>query len=360
VTLSKLKAASGADRTPLPIRIADPADDAGWDELIRQCPGAHVFHSSEWAEVLRSSYGYQPCYFLSAAGHDFDGMLPFMEVRSWVTGRRGVSLPFSDECPALGEREEVFEALWDAAASHGRARGWKYVEIRCGRQFLPGAVPASTFFLHELGLSDDKEGLFAALDGAVRRAIRKAENSGIEIETAQSLDAVEVFYELQCRTRRRHGLPPQPFRFFRNIHKYLLMQDKGFLLLARHQDRPIAGAVFLHFGEQSIYKFAASDKRFQHLRANSLVLWRGIQSLAGKGCRVLSLGRTPISNEGLRRFKRAWGCRETSLDYVRYDLRRGRFISHCSSVSRLPNRVFRVMPGFISRLAGELLYPHAG
>ena len=44
------------------------------------------------------------------------------------------------------------------------------------------------------------------------------------VEILQSVEAVRIFYSLQCQTRKKHGLPPQPFKFFLNIHKHILSQ----------------------------------------------------------------------------------------------------------------------------------------
>ena len=38
---------------------------------------------------------------------------------------------------------------------------------------------------------------------------------------------------------------------------------KGFVILASHQDKVIAGAIYFHFGEKVIYKYGASNKCYQ-------------------------------------------------------------------------------------------------
>jgi len=48
--------------------------------------------------VLRETYGHVPLYAARFAGGQLEGLLPLMEVSSPFTGRRGVSLPFTDFC----------------------------------------------------------------------------------------------------------------------------------------------------------------------------------------------------------------------------------------------------------------------
>ena len=60
------------------------------------------------------------------------------------------------------------------------------------------------------------------------------------MEVSQSAEAMQEFYKLQCLTRKRHGLPPQPLHFFLNIHRHILSQNMGMIVLARHQGQPVA------------------------------------------------------------------------------------------------------------------------
>ena len=106
------------------------------------------------------------------------------------------------------------------------------MEWRGGRELF-GEAPASlAFYGHSLDLEEDEDRMFARLESSVRRAIRKAEKSGVTVTVSQSLEAMKVFYSLQCKTRRKHGLPPQPFIFFRNIFEHILSKNLGMIAIA--------------------------------------------------------------------------------------------------------------------------------
>ncbi len=128
---------------------------------------------------------------------------------------------------------------------------------------------------------------------------------------------MEEFYRLHCATRQRHGVPPQPRSFFRQIEKQLLRENLGFLALARLHDRPVAPLLFLQWGPLAIFKFGASDRAWQALRPNHLVMWTGIRHLLETGAAVLDFGRTNVGQKGLRRFKLSWGAHEENLSYLR-------------------------------------------
>jgi hypothetical protein len=388
--LPKARAAA-ADPPPSPairadgavVQRIDPLEDDGWDARLAVVPSSSFFHGAAWARVLHETYGFQPVYFtLSHNPADsgasllpnatmaspasvprqhplaFHALLPVMEVNSWLTGRRGVSLPFTDECAPLCADADSFRRLFQEVLEHARARAWNYLECRGGKTWFGNAPASTSFYGHQLDLDAGETALWARVGGAVRRAVRKAEQSGLTVEFSQDLDALRIFFGLLCRTRKRHGLPVQPFRFFESIQRHVLSQDQGWVVLARHGQVPVAGAVFFHFGKTVIYKFGASNEAFQHLRPNNLVMWEAIRWHARRGFGVLDFGRTSLENEGLRRFKLGWGTRERRIDYFRYDPRKAGFVTARDASSGWHNRIFKTLPIPLSRLIGAALYRH--
>jgi hypothetical protein len=336
----------------------DPLQYPAWDSLLAAHPGSSFFHGSAWARVLHDTYGHRPAYFCRFGAGQLAGLLPVMEVSSRWTGRRGVSLPFSDFCVPLGGGEGDHEALYEAALAYGRQRGWRYLECRGN---VPGRREASAslvFYGHVIDLEPGLDALFNGLDGAVRRGIRKAREVPLEIEFGTDLESVRVFYALHCRTRSRHGLPPPPFRFFENIARHVLDQGQGGVFIAHAGRGPVAAAVFFHHGHQALYKFGASDYAFQSLRANNVVMWEAIKRYASEGFTRLHLGRTSLTNEGLRRFKLGFGAVEHRIEYSKYDFSRGEFVVDTDRAEGWFNRVFQCLPLPLLRLAGQALYPH--
>jgi len=336
----------------------DPTADSLWDAELAVCPGATFFHGASWARVLQSTYGFTPVYFAIRRSGRLESLLPMMEVDSWLTGRRGVSLPFTDECAPLCAGPDSFKRLYQEALSYAKIRRWKYVECRGGLPLFGDVSPSVSFLGHRLDLRGGETALFSRCEGSTRRAVRKAEQSGLTIEFSRDLEAVRAFYELLCKTRRRHGVPPQPFAFFAGIQRHVLAQKQGWLVLARFGQVPVAGAIYFNLGKTAIYKFGASDEKFQHLRANNLVMWEAIKRHAGEGIEVLEFGRTSLTNPGLQKFKLSWGTTEYRIDYVRHNLRTGAFVAVGDVASGLHSRVLILLPDPIFKLVGSAIYKH--
>jgi GNAT acetyltransferase-like protein len=347
-----------ANEKSLQMWICDPVHNPGWDHLVALHRDAGCFHTSAWAKVLHQTYNHHPFYLRFSRGRRLAALIPSMEVRSRFTGCRGVCLPFSDVCEPLIFDPEALELVRDRLVRFARERGWRHLEIRGGKSFQSTSDSATKFYGHTLDLRHRVEELANRFDGAVRRAIRKAERSDISALVVRNRQAVDDFYRLHVQTRRRHGLPPQPASFFLNIYEYIIKPGLGFIVLARRESRPIAAAVFFRFGKNAIYKFGASDKRFQEFRANNLVMWQGIQLLARTGVEKLHFGRTDCENDGLRRFKLSWNTQEETIDYFRVDPSGRPCLTPIRRDARLHKRIFGRLPLMLNRLAGSILYPH--
>jgi hypothetical protein len=281
-----------------------------------------------------------------------------MEVRSALTGRRGVCLTFTDLCGPLTFDRLDKEAIVEVLSALARERKWKSFEVRDAIGLQAPAKPSVEFFGHALALSGGTDQLFGRFASSVRRAIRKAERSGLEVSVVRSREGILDFYRLHCRTRKRHGAPPQPLSFFLNILEEIIQPGAGFIVIASGGGHPIAGAVFFHFGKKAVYKFGAAMEDGRETRANNLVMWEGIKALVQRRIETLDFGRTSLANEGLRRFKLGWGTREEKISYFKFDTSTGAWVSGRDRASGFHSAIFARLPLALNRIAGALLYPH--
>jgi hypothetical protein len=347
-----------ANEESLEMRICDPVCNPGWDHLIALHRDAGCFHTSAWAKVLHKTYNHHPFYLRFSRGRRLAALVPMMEVRSAFTGRRGVCLPFSDTCEPLIFDPDAVDLVRDRVVRFAQECRWRHLEIRGCKFFQAASSSAATFYGHTLDLRRHVDELHERFDSPVRRAIRKAERSNVSVVVGRRRQAIRDFYRLHVQTRRRHGLPPQPASFFLNIYEHIIKPGLGFVVLAQRDSHPIAAAVFFRFGKNALYKYAASDKRFQEFRANNLVMWQGIQLLLRSGVEKLHFGRTDCENDGLRRFKLSWNTQEEIIHYYRLDPSGRQCLVPPPRNSGFHKSVFCKLPLVFNRLAGSILYPH--
>jgi len=345
--------------TSFDLNIVNPLEHPGWDELLLSQQQYSFFHSSHWARVLTESYGYQPLYFTLIDRGTLNVMLPVMEVDSIITGKRGVSLPFTDYCELFLADHALWQPVLRYLTRYGKKAGWKYLELR-SRRGVPKNVPSSRSFLgHTLNLQKGQEWLYAALRDSTKRNVRKAVREGLTVTRETSREAMEEFFRLNCLTRKRHGLPPQPAVFFKKIYEHIISPKYGSVFLARHQGSAIAGAICLQSREKVIYKYAASDHAYFHLRPNNLVLWEVIQWYSENQYQLLCLGKTDQDSKGLIQFKNGWGAENEFIHYYKYNFSEGAFVRDSRFLAALTTRVLKMMPDQCLRGIGHFLYRHA-
>jgi len=339
--------------------VVNPVSSPLWDEALEACPGASFFHTAKWARVLADSYGYKPVYFCSG-GTPLSVLVPLMEVSSFLSGKRGVSLPFSDYSSPLFDRMKDPMEVMDHLIHLGKTAMWKYIEIRDPDRFKDEIPTFDIYIGHALDLTGTEEALYSGFRDSTKRSIRKARNEGVEARRLTSLESVREFYRLNCMTRRTHGLPPQPWKFFRNVYGHVISKGLGFVVLASRGGVNIAGAVYFHFGNKAIYKYGASDKAYQGLRANNLVMWEAIRWCRAAGYGSFCFGRTEPDNQGLLQFKDGWGTTRRAIRYYRYDMKRAAYVAGMPDNAAIYGKIFRALPIPVLRAAGTVLYRHMG
>jgi lipid II:glycine glycyltransferase (peptidoglycan interpeptide bridge formation enzyme) len=147
----------------------------------------------------------------------------------------------------------------------------------------------------------------------VQRKIRRAERERIFVTAGTNPTVLAEFYHLMVLTRRRHGLPPQPLAWFRNLTECL--GESLAIWVARKDDQPVAAIVTGRHGRTLTYKYGASDARFHQLGAMPCLFWSAIQDGIGRGLESFDLGRSDEENPGLLAFKDHLGATRSTLSY---------------------------------------------
>jgi hypothetical protein len=329
--------------------------------LITKHPAASVFHSLEWLSALHLAYGYEPVVYTHCQPYvELTSGIVFCTVKSWLTGRRLVSLPFSDHCDPLVESAEEFDHLLLPVREAVDAREWDYCEVRPVR-FEPGDLTqlglSDRYCLHAIDLRPSIGAIFRNFHkNSVQRKIRRAEREALTYEEGNSERLLRHFYKLLVITRRRQHLPPQPMKWFRSLMACFGSNLK--IRVAFKNGLPIAGILTLNYKNTVTYKYGCSDARFHPLGGMALLFWNTIQQAKAAGYETLDLGRSDSGNHGLTAYKEHWGGIRSSIFYWRYP---NRPRSHESSWKRMTaERFVRASPDRLLVAAGQLCYRHIG
>jgi CelD/BcsL family acetyltransferase involved in cellulose biosynthesis len=337
-----------------------PIEGADWNRFVQSQAGTLAYHDPAWTLMLAECYGFRPFALgLFERGTILAG-LPAVETRTLRRRRKWISLPFTDQCPPLGVTESASSELTAGLDRFRRHAGVERLEVHAHISG-PSTVARPAGFIHAVDLTSGSDSLFTALDRSqVQRGIKRSRRDGVAIRRGDhESDLTNIFYDLHLRTRKRHGIPVQPRRFFQLLWRRILEPGQGFLSLAYVGRIPVAGAVFLIGRETLTYKYNASRPEFWRERPNHALIWDAMKWACSSGLSSFDFGLTHFPNAGLRDFKRRWAANEEILH--RSIVANAAFRTR--SPDGLPERALGALvrhgPFWVCRGIGELLYKHA-
>lgn len=325
------------------------------------------YYDQAWLDLITKLYGYTviPLTTTNESGA-VSGYLPLCLMHSPLTGRRLVSLPFSDHCPLIADSEEDTRNLIEQALQLARQKKVRYLELRTGANNVLAErgdlMQGDLYVRWVLPLASDADALWLQMRKPVQHQIKKARKMGVQVRLAQSRTDVLRYYKLHLQTRsKKHGMPAQPQQFFLDAWDAFFPRNQMQVLLAEHEGQPIAGMVLFAAGSTVRYAYGASDERFLHLAPNNLLMWHAITWGCSSGYQALDMGRTATDNEGLMEFKRRWGATQEPLPY--YYSPRIEGLASTSEHSwkfRLLTSCWRRLPVQVAGPLGGSLYRHLG
>ncbi len=297
------------------LRIVSHVDIDRWEAFLSTVSST-VYHTPQWKQLLEKALGYTPFYLFALNDSDeIVGFLPLFKVKSLTPGSRMCSVPMSHLCGPLGTAETKNLLLSHAIELNNRGKS-KYLEIReSAESSLFRDI--NNFSTYILNLDPEPQNVWKKLDkGSVRWAIKKAEKIGVTVEASSKVESLKIFYELNCLTKRKIGVPCHPWSFFKILFEVFGENVK--LFLAKKGEQVIGGGVFLYYGEYVLYAYGAADpKELKNYPYNAFI-WQCIKNACIMNYKYFDFGRTSYSDKGLENFKKNWGTTEKKLFYSFY------------------------------------------
>lgn len=353
----------------LHISLIEPTDEQKWDEFVARHPFGWLTHLSGWRRVIEQSFPHIKGFYLALTGpnNTIRAALPVYEVRSRLTGTRLVSVPFAAICDPLISAPEDLGPLLDAVTGLSRKNGAAFIELRSvlsSPLIHREELASHTFYKHHyLLLSPGLDRLKAGFHrSCVRQRIARGENSGLQLKKGATEADLESLYRLYRLTRKRLGLPPQPYSFFWALWDVFAPSGNLEILLAEHDGRPLAGLLLFKFKDRVSAEYAVMDDSYRDMSPNHYLFWEAIKSASLESYRIFDFGLTPQSNKQLLDFKSRWGTQVIDC-FTHY------YPKHaCTSIKenesslgyRFVQNLCKIMPDRAFTCFGAFIYKHMG
>jgi lipid II:glycine glycyltransferase (peptidoglycan interpeptide bridge formation enzyme) len=341
-----------------PISFDDDHQTRAWDAFVESHPKGTPYHMSGWLKAINETYPFKPASYVWRIENVILGIFPAFLVKNFLSGSRLISVPFSDYGGPLFSDESMAQKALQHLLQEYKEKT-KSIEIRGNVPDGSGFVSLNYYKSHILDLQQGLPVLMKKIDKRTTQySIRKAEKAGFEIRERNDEQGMEEFYRLNLLTRRKHGVPTQPKKFFENLFRYLILKGHGYLLLSYDKSKVVGGSLFLTCGKRMHYKYNASDPEILgKITPNHALTWHAIKKGCDEGYHTLDFGRTSPDNEGLMRYKATWGNMVLDAIYYYYpEVKGASSMQEDTRIYKALTRIWRQLPASIVEIIGPRIY----
>lgn len=150
-----------------------------------------------------------------------------------------------------------------------------------------------------------------------RYNIRLAKKKGVIVKDG-TRDDLKDFHKIMVETGKRDDFIIRPLSYFEKMYDELAPEHMK-VLMAYHEDQPIAGIIPIMYGNKTWYLYGASSNQHRNLMPNYLLQWYMIEESIKMGKDVYDFrGVSGVVDEthpqyGLYRFKKGFGAEFTEF-----------------------------------------------
>jgi FemAB-related protein (PEP-CTERM system-associated) len=292
------------------VRPFERDDAERWEVFVARSLHATFFHRIGWREIIEDVFRHRPHYLLAERGTEIVGVLPLVEVRSWLFGHSLVSSPFCVYGGPAADDVEAERALIDAAAQLAISLNVDYLELRNRVAKCDGWPRQDLYVTFRNELSLDVETNLLAIPRKQRAMVRKGIKNGLKSEVDAEVDR---FFRLYADNVHRHGTPPLPRHYFSRLQA-VFGDDCEVLTVLDPQGRPVSSVLSFYFRGEVLPYYAGDTVDARNLAANDFKYWELMRRACARGMRVFDFGRSKHGT-GSFSFKRNWGFEPSPLCY---------------------------------------------
>lgn len=297
-----------------------------WSELLARHPHL-LFHEPAWARVTEAGFSAEAHALVWGDGEHRGGLLGFVFRKAWATFFYA-SHPYGGVVGEVPPADALAAGLRDFAREAGIAR------IRIvDAPGLPetGLSRAHTARLgtHLLDFAGrDAQTVLAALPRSVRRAVRRAGERGLVVETRSDAAAADAFYDLYLASMARNAALPKYARaLVRAVLAQLGPSGRARVLLALRDGEPVAGLLLADSAASpplpGTVHYLMGGSRSDALadRPNDLLFHHALRDAVERGQGVFDFLPSGLDDPKLEQFKAKWGAAAVPLAVHTLDVR---------------------------------------
>lgn len=229
--------------------------------------------------------------------------------------RRGVYLT----CPGGPlidfSQSDVFESFCRESRLIGQREGCQFLRVRppiedslnSRRQFGQQGFRSAPMHMHaettwQLLISSSEEKLLAGMRKTTRYSIRKSLSSKIKIEKSRQIEDVDLLYEIQLETARRHHFVPFGRNFLKEQFRIFAGDNQALIFKAFYEGKLAAMAMIIFYGKTAVYHYSGSKSEFRKVPVSYRIQWEAILEAKRRGLLIYNFWGIAPENRPKHRF----------------------------------------------------------
>ena len=183
------------------------------------------------------------------------------------------------------------------------------------KDFRDEIQPRFVFRLDLKGKTEDE--IFQGFHQKTRYNIRLAVRKGVVVKEGSRED-LKDFHKIMVETGKRDDFIIRSLEYFEKMYDEMHPKHMK-LLMAYHENTPIAGIIPIMYGNKTWYLYGASSNSYRNLMPNYLLQWEMIKEAIANKCDMYDFrGVSGVVDEnhpqyGLYRFKKGFGAEFTEF-----------------------------------------------
>ncbi len=289
------------------LRIVEP-DGGEWAELLARSDHL-LFHEPLWAEITRIGFQAQTYAVVFEHGGSVKSGVMGFAFRSLWSRLLYLGFPYGGIVGEAPPGKDLAGLLRRAASDLDVSR-IRLTDCPNLRPVDPEGFDHVETRTHILDLRlGDYDALWRGFKKRVRRDVRRAERSGVQVENGASHEAVGEFYDLYLESmRRNHAVPKYDLALVSAIFEKLNPLGRCAILIARREGVAIAGALIVDSPTASHYLMGGSSTAGLQYCPNDLLLHCAIRRAVALGLDGFDFLPSGVGDDALERFKSKWGA----------------------------------------------------
>jgi len=310
------------------MKTKDITDKKQWDDFVTSHPEANFLQSWQWGEFHLS----RGKTVVRRGIFDGDELVGVYEGEV-ETAKRGRHLAIAGGPIVDWSNKNTVEALVADMRQQGEKHHCVFVRVRPQLEeserslklfadlgFKRAPMYLSVELAGVLDLTKTEEEILKGMRQRLRRALRKAEKHGIEVETSIDPARMKEFYDIQVQTAGRHQFVAFSEDFLTKQFTAFAKDNSAVLYTARHNGEILAQNFMIFYGNEASYHYGASTQLGTKLSGAPLLHMQAMRDARKRGIKrynfwgIVDEDDTKHRFYGVSVFKRGFGVDE--LRYV--------------------------------------------